>query len=98
MSRNSRIKAKQAKQSQADGSVRRIPMKDAIIRDSQMRDTGGRAKVYAVHKLQVPNTIHTYIYTYIYQWVPYITKWVGTKKYMRCTEVGDNIHTQKIIF
>ncbi len=58
MSRNSRIRAKQAQQSKSDGLVRRIPMKDAIIRDSQRRDTGRRAKVYAIHKLQVPNTIN----------------------------------------
>tara|TARA_Y100001963_G_scaffold144220_1_gene216085 strand:+ start:307 stop:462 length:156 start_codon:yes stop_codon:yes gene_type:complete len=51
MSRNSRIRAKQAQQSKSDGLVRRIPMKDAIIRDSQRRDTGRRAKVYAIHKL-----------------------------------------------
>tara|TARA_R100000664_G_scaffold26395_1_gene36566 strand:- start:704 stop:859 length:156 start_codon:yes stop_codon:yes gene_type:complete len=51
MGRNAKIKAKQEQQSKSDNSVRKIPMKDAVIRDYQMRDTGRRAKVYATYKL-----------------------------------------------
>ena len=50
MSRNSRIRAKKAQESQTNDLDKKIPMKDAIIRDFQGRDTGRRAKVYIVHK------------------------------------------------
>jgi hypothetical protein len=51
MGRNAKIKAKEEQQSKSDKSIRKVPMKDAVIRDYQMRDTGRKAKIYATHKL-----------------------------------------------